>query len=55
MLFEKSKNSYINNLSSFEDYLQESIILEEEWSEMTSELMIIQHVALTENNQSVLN
>jgi hypothetical protein len=40
---------------NFEDYLQESLILEEEWSAITERTMTKQHIALTERSNRLLN
>jgi len=43
------------NSLNFEDYLQESLILEEEWSNLTEHFLLEQHNAIMEEDNDLLN
>ena len=54
-LLETARRRSSSRTLNFEDYLQESLILEEEWSMITERTMTKQHIALTERSNRLLN
>ena len=54
-LLETARRRSSSRTLNFEDYLQESLILEEEWSAITERTMTKQHIALTERSNRLLN